>query len=139
MFGAEAFRFDPKARSCVYPAGSKLALRREEVVKRGNRKLFFEGYIGQCRHCDQKARCLRNPNSADHRNGHGRQVSFILEEGVRPTNYYTSGMRRRIDTAQGKRTYSHRMSVVKTVFANVSVNKKLRCFGLRSRPKVQGQ
>lgn len=138
-FAADAFRFDPKARSCVCPAGSKLALRREEVDKRGNRKLFFEGYLSQCRHCDQKARCLRNPNSADHRNGHGRQVSFILEKGVHPASYYTSWMRRRIDTAEGKQIYSHRMSVVEPVFANISVNKKLKRFSLRSRSKVQGQ
>lgn len=138
-FPSGAFRFDPEAKTCSCPAGSELALRREEVDKRGNRKLFFEGYLLQCRSCELKARCLRNPRSADHRNGHGRQVSFILEKGVRPGNYYTSWMRGRVDSEAGKRIYSHRMSVVEPVFANITTNKKLKRFSLRSRPKVQGQ
>ena len=107
--------------------------------KRGNRKLFFEGYLLQCRHCALKHQCLRNPNSADHRNGHGRQVSFILEKDVGPGNYYMNWMRRRIDSEQGREIYGHRMSVVEPVFANITANKKLKRFSLRSRPKVQGQ
>lgn len=138
-FPSSAFRFDPKARTCVCPAGSKLALRGEEVDKRGNRKLFFEGYLLQCRDCELKHRCLRNPQSADHRNGHGRQVSFILEKGVRLGNYYTSWMRNRVDSEAGKRIYSHRMSVAEPVFGNITTNKKLKRFSLRSHPKVQGQ
>lgn len=138
-FESSVFRFDRQAKSCICPAGSKLALRREEIDKRGNRKLFFEGYLLQCRSCDLKHQCLRNPQSADHRNGHGRQVSFILEKRVRPGNYYTSWMRGRIDSEAGKRIYSHRMSVVEPVFANITSNKKLKRFSLRSRPKVQGQ
>ena len=31
------------------------------------------------------------------------------------------------------------MSVVEPVFANITANKKLKRFSLRSRPKVQGQ
>ena len=34
-------------------------MRREEIDKRGNRELFFEGYLLHCRHCDFKSRCLR--------------------------------------------------------------------------------
>ena len=138
-FPAHAFEFDPQSRTCRCPAGNDLALRREEVDKRGNRKLFFEGYLLQCRHCALKHQCLRNPNSADHRNGHGRQVSFILEKDVGPGNYYMNWMRRRIDSEQGREIYGHRMSVVEPVFANITANKKLKRFSLRSRPKVQGQ
>jgi len=44
-----------------------------------------------------------------------------------------------VDSEAGKRIYSHRMSVVEPVFANITTNKKLKRFSLRGRPKVQGQ
>ena len=45
----------------------------------------------------------------------------------------------RIDSDDGKHIYSHRMSVVEPVFANMGINKDLRRFSLRSKKKVQGQ
>ena len=46
---------------------------------------------------------------------------------------------RRVDSAIGKHYYSHRMSVVEPVFANIGTNKRLNRFTLRSKKKVQGQ
>ncbi|MBL4614737.1 MAG: transposase [Magnetovibrio sp.] len=44
-----------------------------------------------------------------------------------------------MDSVHGKLIYSHRMSVVEPVFANISTNKKLNRFSLRSKDKVQSQ
>lgn len=81
---------------------------------------------------------MTNPSAADHRTGRGRQVSFLLEH-IESTNVYTEWMKRRVDSEKGREIYSHRMSVVEPVFANICTNKKLNRFSLRGRKKVQGQ
>ena len=78
---------------------------------------------------------MRKPEQADHGSGHGRQVSFTVRD--RPT--YTDWMRQRIDSDHGKQIYSHRMSTVEPVFANITASKQLRRFSLRGKEKVQGQ
>lgn len=131
------FTFDPIAKTCQCPAGKLLSLRHESTDNHNNHKLFFEGRLLQCRHCEQKHRCMKNPAAADHRKGNGRQVSFILEK--RREANYTDWMKQRVDSDQGKQIYSHRMSVVEPVFANICANKGLKRFSLRSKKKVQGQ
>jgi len=81
---------------------------------------------------------MKNPASASHRMGSGRQVSFIIEKR-QPSPGYTGWMQERINTDEGKQIYSHRMSVIEPVFANICVNKKLNQFSLRGKEKVQSQ
>ncbi len=81
---------------------------------------------------------MRTPSSADKADGQGRQASFILNKNQTKTNH-TDWMKERIDSQQGKQIYSHRMSVVEPVFANMASNKKLNRFTLRGKSKVQGQ
>ena len=78
---------------------------------------------------------MKNPGSADSRKGHGRQVSFI----VKKNSPYTDWMKHRVDSDKGKHIYSHRMSVVEPVFANIGTNKRLNRFSLRGKKKVQSQ
>ena len=81
---------------------------------------------------------MHNPASADHRHGAGRQVSFGLGKANKKPSY-TDWMKQRVDSDIGKQIYSHRMSVVEPVFANIGTNKGLDRFGLRGKGKVQGQ
>lgn len=113
-------------------------LRSEREDEQGHQKLFFEGRLSKCRSCDLKQACLRNPDSPGTRKGHGRQVSFIVEQSNRTPNY-TDWMKHRIDSDYGKHIYSHRLSVVEPVFPNLGANKGLKRFSLRSQRKVQGQ
>lgn len=78
---------------------------------------------------------MRNPGSADHRLGHGRQVSFICTKRVSHTDW----MRHRVDSDRGKEIYGHRMSVVEPVFGNLEHNKGLKRFSLPGKAKVNGQ
>lgn len=132
------FAFDPLNKTCVCPAKEKMYLRNEGLDEFGNQKIFFEGRMSKCRHCEQKQRCMRNPSSADHRKGSARQVSFIINREKRVPNY-TDWMKHRVDSEKGKLIYSHRMSVVEPVFGNIGTNKKLNRFSLRGKTKVQGQ
>jgi len=135
---ASEFDFDPVNKTCVCPAGEDMWVLREGKDKHGHDYLFFEGRLTKCRACDLKHRCMRNPDSAHHRKGHGRQVSFLMKHNQRAPNY-TDWMKHRVDSDKGKLIYSHRMSVVEPVFGNISTNKRLNRFSLRGKQKVQGQ
>ena len=135
---ATAFDFDPVNLTCRCPAGETISYRGKRTDLNGHLKVFFEGRLLQCRHCDLKERCMTNPDAASHRKGNGRQVSFILEKSKR-TSRYTDWMKQRVDSDKGKQIYSHRMSVVEPVFGNIGTNKRLNRFSLRGKKKVQGQ
>jgi len=124
--------------TCQCLAGKSLTYRGTREDTYGQLRACFEGRLLQCRHCDIKTQCMHNPASADHRHGSGRQVSFGLGRANKKP-CYTDWMKQRVDSDQGKQVYSHRMSVVEPVFANIGTNKGLDRFSLRGREKVQGQ
>ena len=132
---ASEFTFNPQKKTCVCPAGNAMWLKSETTHGADRSKLAFEGKLTDCRRCALKHECMRNPASADTREGHGRQVSFTVSTGRSATEW----MMRRVDSALGKHYYSHRMSVVEPVFANIGTNKGLDRFTLRGKQKVQGQ
>jgi len=134
---ASEFTLNEKTKICICPTGESMWLKNEGIDKRGNYKLFFEGRLSKCRDCSLNNKCMSNPDSANTRTGHGRQVSFILDNKRAPN--YTDWMKRRVDSDKGKLIYSHRMSVVEPVFGNLSSNKGLSRFSLRSKRKVQSQ
>ncbi len=134
---ASEFTFEPKTKTCICPTGKTMWLLRETNKEHENHKLFFEGRLTDCRKCNSKYRCMRNPESADTGSGHGRQVSFIM--GKKKTGQFTDWMKPRVDSDEGKLIYSHRMSVVEPVFGNIGFNKKLNRFSLRGKKKVQCQ
>lgn len=98
-FPAKEFTFDPIDQTCECPAGKQLSKESKEIDKNGNKKVFFKGKLTDCRDCDLKNKCLRNPAAVEKANGHGRQVSFILEKSGTP---YTDWMKTRIDCKTGK-------------------------------------
>lgn len=132
---ASEFTFNTSKKTCRCPAGNMLWLKNTIKESSGKLKLFFEGKLTDCRHCPLKSQCMRNPSSADTREGHGRQVSITIH-GRRSATYW---MQRRVDSQLGKKIYGHRMSVVEPVFGNIGTNKGLNRFSLRGKEKVQGQ
>ena len=137
-FTADQFKVNLKKKQCTCPAGEVMWLKNESEDVHGNHKLFFEGPMSKCRKCPMKKQCMRKPESANTREGHGRQVSFIVRKGNSNTPY-TDWMKKRIDGDYGKMIYAHRMSTVEPVFANIGTNKRLDRFSLRGKAKVQGQ
>lgn len=137
-FTQDDFKFNKRWMTCVCPAGEKLTLLRVADNGYSKETAYFEGRILQCRNCPLKTQRMKNPASADHRHGAGRQVSFTIGK-VNNKKNYTDWMKGRIDSTAGKDIYSKRMSVVEPVFANFSTNKKLNRFSLRGKEKVQAQ
>lgn len=132
---ASEFKFDRKAKRCVCPAGKEMWLKHEYAQGPGRVQLHFEGRLTDCRKCPLKHDCMRNPESANTREGHGRQVSKTFSTHASATEW----MKQRVDSKQGKAIYGHRMSVVEPVFGNIGTNKGLNRFSLRGKHKVQGQ
>ena len=132
---ASEFELDARNKLCWCPEGNLMWLHHESVDEYGKQKLSFEGNLTDCRHCPRKHECMRRPESADTREGHGRQVSFTVNTRQSPTRW----MQRRVDSQYGKQVYGHRMSVVEPVFANIGTQKGLNRFSLRGKNKVQGQ
>jgi hypothetical protein len=48
-------------------------------------------------------------------------------------------MKAKIDTPEGRRTYSKRLAIVEPVFGNIRANKKMNRFTLRGKTKVNIQ
>jgi transposase len=138
---ASEFHFDANTMTCICPQGEQLSHRSTQVNANGDTIAYFEGRLLQCRHCPRKQVCMYTPESADHRKGKGRQVSFAVKRALGKTSAtpYTDWMKPRVDSDQGKVIYGHRMSVVEPVFGNIGTNKGLNRFSLRGRHKVQGQ
>lgn len=134
---ASEFNFDPVNMICICPAGNEISYRGTKTTDTGLLKAHFEGKLLQCRNCKIKEKCMKNPASANHRKGAGRQVSFKLNDKRDPT--YTDWMKQRVDSDFGKQVYSHRMSAVEPVFGNLESNKGLNEFSLRGQKKVEGQ
>ena len=134
---ASEFQFDPVTMTCICPAGKSLHYEGTRTDQNGVPRAHFQGRLLQCRQCSRKHQCMQNPESANHRKGKGRQVSYTLELKRGPT--YTDWMKQRVDSRQGKEIYSHRMSVVEPVFGNIGTTKRLNRFSLRGKKKVQGQ
>jgi len=130
------FDFDPRDLSCRCPAGNEISFRGVRPDSSGNQRAMFEGRLSQCKKCGLKTNCMKNPKSADHRKGNGRQVSFAVSK-KKPS--YTDWMKQRVDSDKGKLIYSHRLSVVEPVFANMGSQKRLNRLSLRGKKKVGSQ
>lgn len=70
---ASEFTFNLQKKTCRCPAGNQMWLKNETTQGSSRRQLYFEGKLTDCRHCHLKEACMRNPSSADTREGNGRQ------------------------------------------------------------------
>ena len=137
LYPAEDFIFDEDSMSCLCPNGQQLSFYGIHEAKNGVKTARFEGRLSQCRDCAGRRDCMENPDAANHRKGHGRVVSFRLKQEQEPTA--SDLMKTHVDSNEGKRLYSHRMSVAEPPFGNLEHNKGLRRFSLRGREKVDSQ
>ncbi|MFC1603302.1 IS1182 family transposase [Pseudomonadota bacterium] len=127
------FIYDKEEMSCICPAGKALWLKSKAAHIGEGIYVAFQGYQSDCRNCDLKTECLRNPEHSE-----SRQVSFKIGE-KKKTKTLTQKMIAKIDSEQGRHIYSKRLGIVEPVFGNVRENKGLRRFWLRGKSKVDMQ
>ncbi len=132
-FQPKDFNLNKETGKLICPAGKELYLKnRKFISSNGIRGIAYEGKKTDCRVCEFKAKCMRNPNTE-----HRQVVKF---EGRLPgRKSWTMKMIEKFDSARGRYLYSRRMGIVEPVFANICSQLKLNRFTLRSKRKVDIQ
>ena len=132
IFPASEFKVDLKSKTCICPAGKEMMHHGEYEDKVRGTYTRFRGRLKDCRECALSGQCMKNKVA-----GRGRQVQFLNEDQNRTSHLEL--MRQKIDSEEGRRQYSHRMSTIEPVFGNIKSNKGLHRFSLRGKAKVTGQ
>ncbi|MDP2610006.1 MULTISPECIES: hypothetical protein [unclassified Oceanobacter] len=77
--------FDPIHMTCICSAGNKIIHRGTRDNGQGQPIAYFEGRLLQCRNCNKKPRCMKNPSAANHRKGrkHRTNKRWLTKTGNR--------------------------------------------------------
>jgi transposase len=130
-FSVEDFKADDRTGKLICPGGHGLYIRnRNFVTSDGHKAIAYQAPKTACRDCRLRSKCLRKPNTVS------RQVHVFY--GKRPGSL-TDEMKRKIDTPEGRKTYSKRLGIVEPVFGNIRACKRMDRFTLRGRIKVNIQ
>ncbi|MDI6687719.1 MAG: IS1182 family transposase [Desulfobacterales bacterium] len=130
-FSVEDFKLDDHTGKLICPAGHSLYVKnRNFTTVDGHKAVAYQAPKTACRDCRLRLQCLRNPNTVS------RQVHVFY--GKRPGSI-TDEMKQKIDTVEGRRTYSKRLGIVEPVFGNIRTCKKMDRFTLRGKIKVNVQ
>jgi transposase len=130
-FSVEDFKLDDRTGKLICPAGHGLYVKnRKFFTADGYKAIAYQAPKTACRGCRLRSKCLRNPNTVS------RQVHVFY--GQRPGSI-TDEMKQKIDTPEGRRTYSKRLGIVEPVFGNIRACKKMDRLTLRGQIKVNIQ
>jgi transposase len=130
-FSVEDFKLDDRTGKLICPASHGLYVKnRNFQTADGYKAIAYQAPKTACRDCQLRSKCLRNPNTVS------RQVHVFY--GERPGSV-TDEMKRKIDTPEGRHTYSKRLGIVEPVFGNIRACKRMDRFTLRGRIKVNIQ
>jgi transposase len=133
LYDASDFAYDAKNNCAICPMGKKLYSSGSNVHMKGAVFHKFKGTVRYCVPCPDRDQCLRHPNKTKY-----RQVAIMIGR-AKGREDPMQLMRQRIDSPQGRRSYSQRIGTVEPVFANIRHNKRLNRFTLRGKPKVNAQ
>jgi len=132
LFRVEDFKLDDKTGKLICPAGHGLYLKnRNFETSAGFKAIAYQAPKTACRDCQLRVKCLQKPDKTE-----SRQV--YVPRGKRPGSL-TDQMKEKIDTPEGRKTYSKRLGIVEPVFGNIRTNKKMGRFTLRGKTKVNIQ
>jgi transposase len=134
LFRPDDFLYDEAKRTCICPAGKHLYRNGANITIRGFVGMKFTAPLSACSPCGLRAQCLRHPEQTK-----VRQVVFFSGRTKASGEKFTTQMKRKIDSALGKRIYQRRLATVEPVFANLRAAKRLDRFTLRGKIKVNSQ
>lgn len=128
------FLYDAASQTCICPAGKQLYQNGSSCWLKGYEFVKFSGPKKHCVPCTQRNQCLRHPERTP-----VRQVVFFKDRSKTPQQSYTTKMKQKIDTPEGRQQYSRRLGIVEPVFAHITHNIGLKRFSLRGTLKVNIQ
>lgn len=130
-FTPDDFTWDDRKQKLMCPAGHPLRKNGAHFETRdGYQATSYRAPERFCSECALRSKCLRNPN------GRSRQVRLFHG---RRSGSLTDAMKQKIDTKEGRATYSKRLGIVEPVFGNIRAQKGMDQFTLRGKRKVNVQ
>ena len=125
----EDFVYDKENDTYLCPKGAVLTFWKNQKNGRYHRS-YYRAEEGRCTGCPRATECFRR-DPKDHR-------VFTVVTGS--SGHDAIGrMRARIDSPEGRRTYSKRMGIVEPVFGNIKATKSMNYFTMRGEKKVNIQ
>jgi len=112
------------------PNGKMLTLHVKQTVKDGVVYRMYAANKADCKGCELKVKCLRRKKA--------KRKIISVPIGSVPGNL-TKAMQEKIDSEQGKKTYSQRIAIVEPVFANIRTHKQMNRLTVRGKNKVNIQ
>lgn len=128
-YTTEDFPYDSDGDYFTCPQGNRLTKSNSDLT---TGDITYYKYTARQRIC---SRCSVRKKCIEHNNPRPRSL-FRRSDGG---NKYTEKMRKKIDTDEGRKIYSKRMSIVEPVFGNIRWAKGLSRFTLRTKRKVNVQ
>jgi transposase len=130
LFTKADFFFDKPKRAYICPHGKVLSCNAHGHRIRHRVYDIYRARQEDCASCPLRLRCLSKPYML-------RKYLVIPPESQPAT--LVDEMKAKIDSPQGKLIYARRLAIVEPVFANICVQKRLDCFNLRSKVKIDVQ
>jgi transposase len=134
LYRAKDFTLSEDKRFCICPAGKRLYRNGGNVILDRNTAIKFRSRKTDCRECEVRERCLRNPGKSE-----VRQVCFIQGRVASITETFTEKMRQKIDSIKGRLIYNRRIGIAEPPFAQIRSMMRLDRFTLRGKLKVNAQ
>jgi len=134
LYRARDFTMSVDKTHCICPAGKRLYRNGGNVVVNGNSAIKFRSRKTDCRICEVREKCLRNPDTSE-----TRQVYFFQGRTASTPETFTQKMKRRIDSIKGRLIYNRRLGTAEPPFAHIRSTLKLDRFTLRGKRKVNIQ
>ena len=134
LYRAQEFTLSEDKRFCICPAGKRLYRNGGNVILDRNTAIKFRSRKTDCRVCEVREKCLRNPETSE-----VRQVCFIQGRVTSIAETFTEKMRQKIDSIKGRLIYNRRLGTAEPPFAHIRSMLRLDRFTLRGKRKVNTQ
>jgi len=134
LYKAKDFTLSEDKRFCICPAGKRMYRNGGNVILDRSTAIKFRSCKTDCRACEVRERCLRNPDTSE-----VRQVCFIQGRAAGVSETFTEKMRQKIDSIKGRLLYSRRLGIAEPPFAHIKSILGLDRFTLRGKRKVNTQ
>jgi hypothetical protein len=133
-YTSQDFHYDAETHTCICPAGKQLYSNGRNLNLNSYEALRFRGAKRDCEPCGQRRQCMKNPSKTV-----TRQATIFIGRSKQAPQPYVEHMKHKIDTPQGRFTYSRRIGIVEPVFANICHTLGLNRFSHRGKKKVNIQ
>jgi len=130
-FKAEDFKYNEKSDSFTCPCGKVLVYKGDITLRNNSGRKYMARRI-DCANCPLIDKCIARRNGKN-----PKRTLYIVEKKYKDN--LSEKMRKKIDNPAYRELYSRRMQIVEPVYSNITYNKGMNRFTLRTERKVNIQ